>query len=209
MSEYSYPFFNEEGKVLCQVCGKPYLVIAPKHLATHGIVYSEYKLRFPDAPLSCEEFDGLSKYGREKQIFVDETLSEMGEEVEVLEDPKIEEELDIEEIFIKDHIESSDIFHTAKNKILDHLRSFFTNIRKDYMIQIVAPDGRTLFETISDFADPILKIDVEFPKCFWHNEDAHIKPNRKITLEEYGWKIIEINSKAPTFDQIKKEVERT
>ena len=136
MSEYSYPFFNEKGKVLCQVCGKPYLVIAPKHLATHGIVYSEYKLRFPDAPLSCEEFDGRSKYGRDKQIFVDETLAKLEDEIEVLEEPEIEEEIDIEEILIKDCIQSTDVFSVAKNKFLEHLRSFFTNIRKDYMIQI-------------------------------------------------------------------------
>ena len=207
--EYSYPFFSEEGKVLCQVCGKPYLVIAPKHLATHGIVYSEYKLRFPDAPLSCEEFDGLSKYGREKQIFVDETLAEMGEEIEVSEDPEVEEELDIEEIFTKEYTRSGDMFNVAKNKILDHLRSFFTNIRKDYMIQIFTPDKRLLFETISDFSDPVLKVNVEFPKCFWHNRDAYVKPNRTVTLEQDGWKIIEINSNNPTYEQIKKAIERT
>ena len=40
MSEYPFPFFNEEGKVNCQICGKSYLVIVPRHLALHNIVYS-------------------------------------------------------------------------------------------------------------------------------------------------------------------------
>ena len=207
MSEYSYPFFNEEGKVNCQICGKPFLVIAPKHLAGHGIVYSEYKLRFPDAPLSCEEFDKQSKYGKEKKIFVQETLDEIGEEVEILEDPMIDEEIDLEKAFTDEICDTGDICDKSKNKILDHLRVFFTNVRKDYLIQIFAPGQNLLFETISDFSDPVLKINIEFPNTFWHNKDAHFKPNRTISLQQYGWKVIEIKSNAPTYEQIKTAIE--
>ena len=56
MSEYPYPFFDEKGKVICQVCGKAYLVISPPHLKTHNLIYSDYTTRFPDAPLSNKEF---------------------------------------------------------------------------------------------------------------------------------------------------------
>lgn len=207
MSEYPFPFFDEEGKVNCQICGKSYLVIVPRHLATHDVVYSEYKLRFPGAPLSSEEFDGRSKFGKEKQIFVKDTLAEIEDEVYVDEEPEIEEEINLEQILVKESdSKSQDICNSSKDKILDHLRSFFMNIRKDHMIRIFSPDGRLLFESISDFADPVLKIDIEFPKTFWHNEGAYINPNRKGTLEMYGWKIIEINSVAPTFKQISKAI---
>ena len=110
-------------------------------------------------------------------------------------------------MFNKEVPESEDICVTSKNKILDHLRSFFTNIRKDYMIQIFASGDNLLFETITDFADPVLQINIEFPNCFWHNQDTYIKPNREVTLSQYGWKVIEIKSKAPTFDQIRKIIE--
>ncbi len=208
MSEYPYPLFSEDGKVNCQLCGKPFLVIAPKHLETHGVTYSEYKLRFPDVPLSCEEFYTRSSYGKEKQIFVKETLDAFEEEVEVLEEPEIDDEIDIEEVLTKDKPNKPEDFcDISKDKVLDHLRCFFTNIRKDYMIQIFSPSEMLLFETISDFADPVLKINVEFPNCFWHNLDTHIKPNREITLQTNGWKVIKIKSKAPTFDQIKDALE--
>jgi len=207
MSEYPYPLFSEDGKVNCQICGKPFLVIAPKHLQTHGITYSEYKLRFPDVPLSCEEFYTRSSYGKEKQIFVKDTLDSFDEEIEVLEEPEIEDEIDIKEVLTKDKPKSEDMFDKVKDKILDHLRSFFTNIRKDYMIQIFTPDKSLIFETISDFADPVLKINIEFPNCFWHNENSYAKPNRNTTLEQYGWKVIEITSKAPTFDEIKNSLD--
>lgn len=214
MNEYSYPFFNEDGKVNCQLCGKPFLVIAPKHLATHKIVYSEYKLRFPNAPLSCEEFEGRSKHGKEKQIFVKQSLEEIKkedeeikEEIEVLEDPSIEEEINIEKALTRDISDTGDICDRSKNKILDVLRSFYTNIRKDYMIQIYSIDGHLIFESISDFSDPVLKVNIEFTNCFWHNKDSYIKPNRNVTLRQYGWQVIEIKSKSPTFEQIKKAIE--
>jgi hypothetical protein len=210
MSEYSYPFFSEEGKVNCQLCGKPFLVIAPKHLATHGVIYSEYKLRFPNAPLSCEEFEKQSKYGKEKKIFVEETLDKIEEdfeEVEVLEDPSIDEEIDLEKAFTDEVSDTGDICDKSKNKILDYLRSFYTNVRKDYMIQIFDLEKNLLFETISDFSDPVLKVNIEFPKTFWHNRDAYIKPSRKVTLQQYGWKVIEINSNSPTYEQIKTAIE--
>ena len=48
--EYSYPLFDENGKVNCQICGKPFMVISPRHLSgKHKIQYGEYKLRFPDS----------------------------------------------------------------------------------------------------------------------------------------------------------------
>ncbi|MFW9871475.1 MAG: hypothetical protein ACFFG0_00025 [Candidatus Thorarchaeota archaeon] len=209
MNEYSYPFFSEEGKVNCQICGKGYLVIAPRHLATHGVEYSEYKLRYPDAPLSCEEFGTQSKYGKEKNIFVQETLEELDEEVEVLESPVIEEEIDLVKSFEDEITNSGDICVTSKNKILNYLKTHFSNVRKDYMIQLFSPDKFLLFETISDFADPVLKVNIEFPKTFWHNQDAYVKPSRDVTLKRNGWKVIKINSNAPTYEQIRKAIERS
>ena len=121
MSEYSYPFNNEEGKVVCQVCGKAYLIISPRHLGTHKITFSEYKLRFPEAPISCEEFNALGKYGKEKNIFVQEEL----EKIEKESNPIVEkDEIKIQELdddipkddvdpIIDEEINSSNAFSTV------------------------------------------------------------------------------------------------
>lgn len=203
--EYQFPFTNDDGKVLCQLCGKPYLVITPQHLKKkHNISYNEYKLRFPDAPLSCEEFAKRGKFGKIKDMFVEEML---GDETKV-EEPEFSFDEPIYEEELKLDKEPEDIVQKNKNKILEYLSFYFSNMQKDFMIQERTLDGKIQYQCISDFADPVLKINFEFPKTFWHNQDIYIDPNRKQKLESYGWKVIEINSNSPTFKTIKKRVQQ-
>ena len=216
MSEYSYPMFNEQGKVLCQICGKPYLVISPRHLGTHNIKYNEYKLRFPDAPLSSSEFNASSKYGKEKTIFVKKEMSkfedevalpnEETEEIVVNEEPEIEDEIDLT-MFLEKEIKEIDVMAKSKNKILDYLRAYFTNIEKDYIIDQIGIDGSLKFQFVTDFCDPVLKIVIQFPKAFWHNKELAIDPNKNIKLRQYGWKVIEFKSASPSFKEIGKRIE--
>lgn len=205
MSEYSHPFTNENGKVLCQICGKPYLVISPKHLANHKVTYAEYKMRFPDAPLSSKEFAAKGKYGKEKHLFVKETLEEMESDIdaEELNEPDVEDEIDFKKI-IEDNPVSGDICDISKDRILDHLRTFLTNVKKDFIIQQFSIVGDLVYEVITDFADPVLKINIEFPKTFWHNQESFSDNTRDRKLAEYGWKVIKINSVKPTFQDISK-----
>jgi len=219
MSEYSYPIFNEQGKVICQICGKPYLVISPRHLGTHNVKYAEYKLRFPDAPLSSAEFNASSKYGKEKTIFVKEEMSkfeddnklpnEEVEEIIVNEEPEIEDEIDLNVLLEKEKEETKekDVMARGKNRILDYLRAYFTNIEKDYMIDQCGMDGMLKFQFITDFCDPIAKIVIQFPKAFWHNSEMAIDPNKNIKLRQYGWKVIEFKSAGPSLKEIGKHIE--
>ena len=216
MSEYPYPFLNDEGKVICQVCGKPFLVISPRHLGTHKIKYDEYKLRFPDAPLSSDEFNASSKYGKEKTLFVEKEMEKFEEEAElpeedieeiiVDEEPDIDDEIDLRQILEAEN-KDTDVMSRSKNRILDHLRIFFTNIEKDYLIDQYGTDGRLKFQFITDFCDPILKIVIQFPKTFWHNQEMAIDPNKNLKLKNYGWKVIEINSNNPTLNEITSRIE--
>jgi len=216
MNEYQYPMFNDQGKVICQICGKPYLVISPRHLGTHNIKYGEYKLRFPEAPLSSEEFNASSRYGKEKTIFVEKEMSKFEEEIElpdedieeisVNEEPDIEEEIDLN-LLLEKEAEETDIMARSKNKILDHLRTYFTNIEKDYMIREIGVSGIMRFEFITDFCDPILKIVIQFPKAFWHNQEYAINPNKNNRLMDAGWKVIEFNTPNPSFNEISSRLE--
>ena len=215
--EYLYPMFNEQGKVNCQICGKPYLIISPRHLGTHNVKFDEYKLRFPDAPISSSEFNASSKYGKEKTIFVKKEMNKFEDEIKlpieeieeiiVDEEPEIEDEIDLN-MLLETNREERDVMARSKNKILDYLKSYFTNIEKDYMIDQCGIDVVLKFQFITDFCDPVLKIVIQFPKAFWHNIEMAIDPNKNIKLRQYGWKIIEFKSSAPSFKEIGNRIKR-
>ena len=194
--QYPHPFFNEKKKVICQICGKPFLVISPKHLEKHNIKYGDYKKRFPDAPLSTQEFKARGKFGKTKLFEHDE----IGEEQLVDETEPEVEELDIEKL--SKEFKPVTPMEAMKAKIIDHLKLYFANIKKDYLITQYGTDKRLKFEFITDFCDPILKVVVQFPETFWHNVEAGIDLNKNLKLEQYGWKVIEIPTKNPSFELI-------
>jgi uncharacterized Zn finger protein (UPF0148 family) len=205
--EYSYPLFDENGKVNCQICGKPFMVISPRHLSgKHKIQYGEYKLRFPDAPLSSAEFTAKSKYGKVKGIFDEdveiEEIQYIEKEFEGIGDPDIHDEVEIDIGKLTETIRRyKDPMQEKKGKILDHLKTFFSNIQQDYVVQLIDGGGRLNEEYITDFADPILKVNIEFPGTFWHNQGV-IDLMRDEKMKMYGWKIIHIHGQAPSLQKI-------
>ena len=221
MSEsYPYPFVTEKGKVICQICGKDYLIISPKHLKTHNLTFDEYKLRFPEAPISSKEFNKLGKIGKDRNVFVEQELSSIEDEEKKIKamleendipekdvEPTVDQEIDFDKVYEETPQKEKDIFALSKDKILDHLRAFYTNIRKDYMIQVFNIQNHLMFEFISDFADPILKVNIEFPNTFWHNRMPYDDVNRDKKLAEYGWKVIRIDAVAPKFKDIQDAIE--
>jgi very-short-patch-repair endonuclease len=206
--EYPYPLFNEDGKVICQICGKPFMVISPRHLSgKHNIKYGEYKLRFPDAPFSNAEFAARSKFGKEKGIFNDdevqvEELGDIQKEFDGLEDPEIHDEMEIDISKLTETVRKyKDPMQEKKSRILDHLRTFFSNIQQDFMIQLIDGGGKLHEEYITDFADPILKVNIEFPDTFWHNQ-GNVDLMRDEKMKMYGWKIIKISGAAPSLSKM-------
>lgn len=193
---YPYPFKDEKGKIICQICGKSFLLISPTHLKKHNIKFDDYKKRFPDAPVANEEFADRGKFGKVKNLFSE------SEDVE----PIIEDnEPEIEELKIETFIQNStpvNPMEAMKMRILDQLKLYFNNVRKDYLIRQFGVDQRLKFEFITDFCDPILKIVIQFPDTFWHNKEALIDINKNYKLSKYGWKIIEIPGKSPDYDTI-------
>lgn len=198
MSEYPYPLFDEKGKVICQICGKPFLVISPRHLQKHKVKYADYTNRFPKAPLSNQEFVARGKYGKNKDLFIhpDNEIPE-----EEIHEPEIEE-LDDVERFIKQETKSRDPIKSMKLKLRDHLRLYFSNVQMDYLISQFGTDKNLKFEFITDYCDPVLRVVIQFPDTFWHNEDICIDLNKKLKLEQYGWKVFTIPSNNPSFSQI-------
>lgn len=203
MNEYPYPLFDEKGKVVCQICGKSFLVISPKHLQKHNLIYADYTKRYPKAPLSTKEFVARGKYGKNKDLFIHPENEEIGDEVLVDDNPDVEE-LNVEKLLKEE--KPLNPMEATKARIIDLLRIQFSNIKKDYLINQIGMDGRSKFEFITDFCDPILKVVIQFPDTFWHNEDAYIDINKSLKLMKYGWKIIEVPTQNPSLKEIDKKI---
>jgi hypothetical protein len=201
-----YPAFDEEtGRIHCQICGNKYLVISPKHLMKHDISHADYTKRYPTAPLSSKEFNVKSKYGKVKDLFAPTEPDEL-EEVIVNEEPNIEDDIDIEKILKEKSYR--DPVKQSKAQVLDTLRSFFTNVRQDYMIEEYGKrSGRMKYQFITDFTDPILRIVIQFPNTFWHNRDVHIDLTKHYKLKEDGWKILVVKSRSPSRKDIQEVVD--
>lgn len=211
--EYPYPLFDENEKVICQLCGKPFMVISPRHLSgKHEIKYGEYKLRFPDAPLSSAEFTAKSKYGKMKGVFDDvevEELDEIDKEFEKFEDPDVHDEVEIDISKLTETIRKyKDPMQEKKEKMLQLLRTFFSNIQQDYVIQLIDGGGQLNEEYISDFADPVLKVNVEFDDTFWHNQ-GHIDLMRDEKMKTYGWKVVHVKGQNPSREKITETISQS
>ena len=63
MSEYV-----RNGRVVCQECGKDYKLINPLHLKTHKMTMDEYKLKYPDAPVTSDQFKAEIRYSEHELL---------------------------------------------------------------------------------------------------------------------------------------------
>jgi len=234
MSEHSYPEVNDEGKVICQICGRPFLVISVTHLKKHGITLGQYRTRYPDMPISSKEFKMRGKFGRmglfkqgskvSEDIITDDDLPEKkaehvtGPVVEDLPEEKAEQvtapvieglpEEKVEQV-TETVKEPSNPITRKKREILDYLKGIYSTVQENYFIQKVDLEGHLKYEFITDFADPLLKIDFEFPDTFWHNKDRYVDTRRNEILRSDGWKIIEIRSNCPTLKMLEEAVSRS
>ena len=66
LAKLIHPEFDSKGNVVCQICGKSFLVISPMHLKKHNILFNDYVKRYPNAPVSGEEFNKRTKIGKDK-----------------------------------------------------------------------------------------------------------------------------------------------
>ncbi len=204
-TKFPYPEFSEKGKIICQVCGKEFMILTPSHLKTHGLTYSEYHNQFPGAPISNDEFKALSTYSKPSK-YSKEDMEILGEETVIEEDiPTIDDDFEIPKEQVTKEFDNP--MDAKKHEIIGFLSDYMPNVKMDYQIEVYDGQGRLIFSAISDFADPIMMINVQFPDTFWHNmESQGHDPNRTRKLAEHGWKVIEIPSTGPTIKAIEKAI---
>ena len=177
----------DNGKVICQVCGKSFIILG-NHIKRHDMTSEEYKEKFPDCPMTSDQFKAKMKYSSNKNDLFDNSDKIVDEVI-------VDEEPEIEEVIILEKSKSDlNVIEQSKEEILDLLSTYFPNVKKDYMITKFFLDKRIEYEFITDYCDPMLKIVIDFPTAFWHNSDRYLNYNRDHILEQDGWKVIKINS---------------
>lgn len=196
---FPYLLFDEDKKVICQICGKSFNSITDKHLQSHKIKMVDYQKRYPGVPTKRSNYT-KSKHGappRPVKLNQPETLEEfiIQKSAKYKIDP-------LDKLANEAKETKKDPIASMKKRILETLRKFHANVEMDYLISQFGTDNRLKFEFITDYCDPILKVVFQFPDTFWHNHDLIIDLNKTIKLEKYGWKVIKIKSKNPTHDEI-------
>lgn len=202
-------FYDEEGKVICQICKKSFHFITPRHLNTHGISSDEYKEKY-NAPLFRKNFytDG-QKRGR--KAFVEK---EQPVEI-VLNKPLIEELIEFKECDeiqtlstnkvqrVKNHLDPME----DKNDIVDFLKTIYKGIEINSFITKYDKNGSVIYSYMTDILDRKSKTIFDFPNSFWHNSQIGISNHiKKRVLESDGWKFIEIAATMPRLHHIREKI---
>jgi len=221
------PIPYDDSKVTCEICKKQYRLISPLHLKTHNTTMAQYRLRYPDAPLVSKGTRDRMKVSltesirksKVKEVDIGETENHKDDIVE--EEVKIEEP-EVEEIIVEEEVEeitpvveeetfslkkdNLDKIIRSKEEILDILLTYFSNVKMDYLIRKLNLTNNLIYEHITDFCDPVLKVVIDFPNTFFHNTDRYVNLARDATLENDGWKIIKIKNLSNIRKQLDKEL---
>ena len=146
----------------------------------------------PKIDQEIESIEEVNEPPKEKEVFK-ELISEQGKEVIVtqfeIKKPKIQPQPQVT---------------PDKKRVIEFLQKIFpaASVISNFMIEKFHRDGTLEYQFVTDIAIPSKNIDLEFPKCFWHNSPT-INPNRKFKLERDGWIIVEIREPSPSIDIIK------
>ena len=193
MAENQYSEYNEQGKIICQICGKPFSIIAPSHLKKHNVTLDEYKNKFPDVALTSKQFNTSRKYETSDMFTPKEPVIETPINVEKPDADPIFEDLQ-KQTQVKPKAEKLDSMSLNRLRILKDIQKYYKHTQQNYLIQKFVNTSKLKYEFITDYADPILKVIVNFPKTFWHNNDSFPDATKNNKLMIDGWKIIEIHS---------------
>ncbi len=190
-------FYNENGKVICQECKKPFSIISPTHLKnSHNLTIEEYRKKYNDPPLSSDGFKAKQRF-KGSVVFKDnvgkseeELFSELAPKPEVL--MNIQNDTQLEELKKDQEGKSLQVLipNGSKREIYSYLLTIFPNLKSNFQIDIKTPGGYTTYSTISDLCDPVDKVDFEFTKEGWHNENRAVNNVvRDKNLTQNGWKV--------------------
>jgi len=158
------------------------------------------------------EDDVITDEGAVDEVIIDEiTDDEDAPTIEEIQE-KIQDE-DMSDLFQFEGVQDPEPYDDAdegdrspkdKLQLIKFLRKKYPFIQNNYMIRKFTITGHLEYEFITDMADPINKIDFEFPNAFWHNRMSYEDPRRDAKLRQDGWRIITVEARAPKVAHVKK-----
>jgi len=181
-----------DGKAICQECGVAFKLVSPAHLKTHNMTLAEYKLKYPECPISS------SAYKASRYTFKDSVLFK---NIEGISSTPIEDEEEIEINVNKSKHTVLKLEGVPKNKadILEFLHKAYPCLENNYSVEKRHfVDNSLLWKYITDMADPVKKVLFDFPNSFWHNNDPYPDSQKMDKLKEDGWIIVVVDKHYPT-----------
>jgi len=197
---------ERQGFVTCKECGKKFGMITPQHLrAVHNLTTEQYKEKHPEQDLWGKGFRSSFKYSDTslfKNIDDIDKIPKLGE----IKIPKDLEEIQHKVNEARD-MEKKD-FPQGKYEVFEALKNFFSYVETNYFVEKVDNERRLEYRVITDFCDPINKIIIDFPNCYWHNFDISSESLKDQVLPGHGWKVIKILSRDPTSFTVEQELQK-
>jgi len=207
-----YPERDENGKAICQLCGKSFEIISATHLKKHNIPYEKYKKLYPEAAL-CSTKRIVRTQNNFNDTFVNDVLSD--QEEETFSDDEIgipiDKEIDDMGLFKNNEIDEIDpeyeYVHPEKVNILKFLKRLYPQLENNYAVEQRNYEDTIIFNYITDIADPITKVIFDFPNAFWHNSDKKQLSVKKRHFAQTGWRVITIPNAHPTTKDLMEELD--
>jgi hypothetical protein len=209
--------YDETGKVICILCGKPFHQITPQHLRKeHDISIEDFRTKYPDVSLTGLQFRSKQKY-KYSTLFEEIAKNVTGEvKIEDIEEFDLDKIPSLPKHFknieIKDSVKPlavtypnpNNTIHKEKIKILNFLLTIFPNdLQNSYFIEKRSIVGGYLeYRLITDICIPSKKLVFEFPDTFWHNS-GQMMYNKYTTLRKDGWNVIEFPGLLPSEEEMK------
>jgi len=188
---------GKDGKVICQECGKSFMLLSPAHLKKHSITIAEYKLKYPDCPISGSQYKATTNTFKDSILF----KNSEGLPSEPLDDDIALAELS--EGYVKHSVLNLEGVSKNKADILVFLHDAYPYLEDNYSIEKRHfHDDRLLWKYITDIADPVKKVVFDFPNAFWHNEDPFPDPGKYDKLKDDGWIVVVVDKHYPTSQDV-------
>lgn len=157
---YNEQLNDDDGKVKCEVCGKRFGFISPRHLDKHNLTTQEYKNLYPNAKLAGSSFSTIKK-NKNKSIFNNED--------NIVTDEKEEEIKNIENELPLPTEEDEDIFMNG---------NFDDELFLDISENDIEKEDYDLIENIDEYSTRL-----DFDKKF-----NDIKLEQKLSVAKYLYK---------------------
>lgn len=207
-------YFTEDGsKVICQYCLKEFRRITTQHLRMHDMTFDEYKFNFPGAPTDHTHYkDFLNEV--EVSTVIQKPVNQIDNKPNISSGDDILAQMksDIQEavktqVVVSDESEQFDVNQSEikfqhKGEIIAFIRNLLPGLKNNYYYRKRNLVGEVLYSFVTDMADPVHRIAIDFPDTFWHNRDFYFESRKQELLKQSKWRYVRIEGVAPTNKEI-------